>query len=291
MKRPPYNTNHTSGQMKKEEVLCHDQELYQKRKQEDIIEARMHQALRAAEFKLFLQPKVHLKSGTVTGAEALVRWISDDGQTFFPNDFIPLFERNGFCVSLDHYMLKQACCLIQFWIKHDFRPVPISVNQSRQTFLQPDYFSRLQDLIKTWQIPDGFLILEITEGIALENEQELNALLTQIRTLGIQISMDDFGTGYSSLTVLGNLEIDELKLDRGFLLKASEPSNSRARIIMEYTLQMANRLQIPTVVEGIETWEQAELSQNLGSIYGQGYLYGKPMPVEEFHVKYAACKK
>lgn len=252
----------------------------------NITENQMHQALREEEFKLFLQPKVHLKNGTVTGAEALVRWISSDGRTFFPNDFIPLFEQNGFILSLDHYMLKQACRLIQFWIKHDFRPVPISVNQSRQTFLQPDYFSRLQDLIKTWQIPDGFLILEITEGIALENEQELNALLTQIRTLGIQISMDDFGTGYSSLTVLGNLEIDELKLDRGFLLKASEPSNSRARIIMEYTLQMANRLQIPTVVEGIETWEQAELSQSLGSIYGQGYLYGKPMPVEEFHTRY-----
>lgn len=103
--------------------------------------------------------------------------------------------------------------------------------------------------------------------------------------------MDDFGTGYSSLTVLGNLRIDELKLDRGFLLNAAEPSNTRARIIMEHTLQMAARLQIPTVTEGIETKEQAELARDLGSIYGQGYFYGKPIPAEEFHNKYIICKK
>lgn len=257
----------------------------------NITETQMRQALREEEFKLFLQPKVHLKNGTVTGAEALVRWISSDGRTFFPNDFIPLFEQNGFILSLDHYMLKQACRLIHFWIKNHLPPVPVSVNQSRQTFLKPDYVSRLQELIKTWQIPDGFLILEITEGIALKNEIELNSLLSQIRTLGILTSMDDFGTGYSSLTVLGNLRIDELKLDRGFLLNAAEPSNTRARIIMEHTLQMAARLQIPTVTEGIETKEQAELARNLGSIYGQGYFYGKPIPAEEFHNKYIICKK
>ena len=140
--------------------------------------------------------------------------------------------------------------------------------------------------METYQIPRGILILEITEGIALEKEQHLTARLTQIQNLGIQISMDDFGTGYSSLTMLGSLPIDELKLDRGFLLKASDPADTRSRIILQHIFQLAKSLNLPTVAEGIETVEQETFVRNWGGSYGQGYLYDRPMPVKEFNTKY-----
>lgn len=252
----------------------------------DEIAAKMHEALRDKEFKLYLQPKIDLKTKSTAGAEALVRWIDKKGEILFPNEFIPVFEQNGFCIFLDDYMLEQTCQLIRQWMENGIEPIPISVNQSRLIFFQPDYTARLQQLMETYQIPRGILILEITEGIALEKEQHLTARLTQIQNLGIQISMDDFGTGYSSLTMLGSLPIDELKLDRGFLLKASDPADTRSRIILQHIFQLAKSLNLPTVAEGIETVEQETFVRNWGGSYGQGYLYDRPMPVKEFNTKY-----
>lgn len=134
----------------------------------DKIAAKMHEALRDKEFKLYLQPKIDLKTKSTAGAEALVRWIDKKGEILFPNEFIPVFEQNGFCIFLDDYMLEQTCRLIRQWMKNGIEPIPISVNQSRLIFFQSDYTARLQQLMETYQIPRGILILEITEGIALE---------------------------------------------------------------------------------------------------------------------------
>ena len=148
-------------------------------------------------------------------------WQTGDGRTVYPNQFIPLFERNGFCVELDLYMVEQACRHLRAWMDRGLSPVPISVNQSKLLFFQADYVSRLTQLLETYQISPTLIILEILEGLALENVEELNAKISQLQAIGFRVSLDDFGSGYSSLNTVGKLQIDEIKLDRAFLLDLS----------------------------------------------------------------------
>ena len=138
----------------------------------------------------------------------------------FPDQFIPLFERNGFCVELDLYMAEQACRQIRAWIDEGKNPVAISVNQSKRLFFEADYVQRLTDLVKKYDVPARLITLEILEGLALENADELNEKIRRLQARGFRVSLDDFGSGYSSLNTLVRLKIDELKLDRGFLLSA-----------------------------------------------------------------------
>ena len=151
-----------------------DAELHKKEKLENYIESHMHQALSDGEFKLFLQPKKNLKNGLVDGAEALVRWNTDMGKQIFPDQFIPLFERSGFCVKLDIYMVEQVCRHIRSWLDRGIPPLPISVNQSKLLFFEESYVSMLTGLLRKYNIPARFITLEILEGLALENVDELN---------------------------------------------------------------------------------------------------------------------
>lgn len=253
---------------------------------QNYVETHMEQALNDGEFKLYLQPKKDLHSGKFGSAEALVRWQTADGTMIFPNQFIPLFEQNGFCVRLDLYMLEQVFCQIREWMDAGVDPIPISVNQSKLLFYEEDYMQNLDHLIEKYKIPPQLITLEILEGLALENVDELNRKLSLIRSKGFRVSMDDFGSGYSSFNTLGKLQIDELKLDRAFLMELSHGDPRRQKIIMEQIVEMAKRLHISTVVEGVETAENEELISELGCDYGQGYLYSRPVSAGEFSEKY-----
>lgn len=267
-------------------VWIYDAELHKKEEVANYVESHMHQALENREFRMYLQPKIDLATGELGGAEALVRWTTGSGRVLYPDQFIPLFEKNGFSVSLDLYMVECACRQLRAWMEADIQPVPLSVNQSKLLFFEADYIQNLQDLIDRYQIPAKWITLEILEGLALENAGELNARIGQLQAIGFRISMDDFGSGYSSLNTLSNLTIDELKLDRGFLMEAADKSDPRARIIMEQVVQMARQLGISVVVEGVETRENEALIRSLGCDYGQGYYYSRPITVEEFTAKY-----
>lgn len=165
---------------------------------------------------MYLQPKIDLTSGRLGGAEALVRWTTGTGRMLYPDQFIPLFEQNGFSVSLDLYMVECACKQLRAWLDQGIQPPPLSVNQSKLLLFEADYIQNLERLIERYQIPASWITLEILEGLALENAGELNARISQLQATGFRISMDDFGSGYSSLNTLNSLQIDELKLDRGF---------------------------------------------------------------------------
>lgn len=262
-------------------TAVHENEIMQ-----NYVETHMEQALHDGEFKLYLQPKKNLHTGNIASAEALVRWQRADGTMIFPNQFIPIFEQNGFCVSLDLYMLEQVFRQIRLWMDTGVRPIPISVNQSKLLFYEEDYMKNLDLLIEKYEIPPQYVTLEILEGLALENVDELNRKLSLIRSKGFRVSMDDFGSGYSSFNTLGKLQIDELKLDRAFLMELSHEDPMRQKIIMEQIVEMAKRLNISTVVEGVETAENEELISELGCDYGQGYLYSRPVSAGEFSEKY-----
>ena len=267
-------------------VWFYDSQLHEKEKTENYVESHMHQALRDGEFKMFLQPKKDFGSGRLNSAEALVRWIREDGSMIYPDQFIPLFENNGFCTKLDLYMVECACRQIREWLDQGKEPVGISVNQSKLLFYEKDYIEVMTELKERYEIPDQLITLEILEGLATENVGELNRKIGILRAQGFRISLDDFGSGYSSLNVLGNLRIDELKLDRGFLMEAADKKNTRFRTVMEEIVQLTKRLQISTVVEGVETEDNERFCREIGCDLGQGYYYSRPIPREEFNQKY-----
>lgn len=267
-------------------VWFYDSNLHEKEKKENYVESHMHQALRDGEFKFYLQPKVDLVTGQLKGAEALVRWVKADGSMIYPDEFIPLFEQNGFCTKLDLYMVECACRQIREWMDEGIEPVGISVNQSKLLFYENDYITTMTNLIQKYNIQGNLITLEILEGLAADHVDELNHKISLLQEQGFRISMDDFGSGYSSLNILGNLHIDELKLDRGFLMEVSDGKHARARIIMEQIVQLTRRLRIATVVEGVETAENEKLCSDMGCDLGQGYYYSRPIPREEFNNKY-----
>lgn len=267
-------------------VWFYDSQLHEKEKIENYVETHMHQALQDSEFKMFLQPKTDLKTGRLKSAEALVRWIREDGSMIYPDQFIPLFENNGFCAKLDLYMVECACRQIREWMDKGMEPIGISVNQSKLLFYEKDYIEVMTELKERYGIPDQLITLEILEGLATENVEELNRKIGILRGQGFRISLDDFGSGYSSLNVLGNLRIDELKLDRGFLLEASDKKNTRFRAVMEEIVQLTKRLRISTVVEGIETASNEQFCCEIGCDQGQGYYYSRPLAQDDFNQQY-----
>ena len=263
-----------------------DSELHIVEERENYIESHMYQALRSGEFKLFLQPKQNLHTGRMEGAEALVRWKPSDGRVLFPDQFIPLFEKNGFCVELDFYMIEQACRLIRSWIDRGIEPVPISVNQSKLVFFERNYVELLGQILQNYRIPAQFIVLEILEGLAFDNIDLLNERILALQTVGFHISLDDFGSGYSSMNTLSRLNIDELKLDRGFLLNNNRADRERNSLIMEQMIHLCHKLGISTVAEGVETPEDEELVRSIGCDVGQGYLYHAPISSAEFTAAY-----
>lgn len=267
-----------------DKIWFFDAELHQKEIQENNVELHMHQALENGEFKLYLQPKVDLETHRLHSAEALVRWQLPDQRVLPPGQFIPIFERNGFCRRLDRYMLRQAGALLADWRDQGLEPVPISVNQSRKTMYEENYMGLLKEIKETCCIPDQYITLEILESMAFDNLAEANRLLGEMKNLGFKISMDDFGSGYSSLNVLAKLKIDELKIDQGFLRGMSPHGNEK--MILEMIVKLSRQMHISTVAEGVETLEHDRLARSMGCCYGQGYLYSRPIPAGEFTEKY-----
>lgn len=263
-------------------VWFYDAELHKKEEVENYVESHMYGALRSGEFQMYLQPKMNLHTGELGGAEALVRWKTGDGRMIYPDQFIPLFEKNGFCAELDMYMVEKVCGQLREWMDAGITPVPISVNQSKRLFFRSSYLKDLTNLLEKYGVSAKWITLEILEGLAMENADELNEKIKKLQAVGFKVSMDDFGSGYSSLNTLGSLNIDELKLDREFLLEISGEKGERFRTIMEQIINMTKCLRISTVVEGVETPENERLIKALDCDYGQGYYYSRPIPAGEF---------
>lgn len=246
----------------------------------------MGEALERGEFSPYVQPQFSLKDGGFVGGEVLCRWNSPELGLLAPDRFIPLFERNGFIVELDFHMLDQACRRIAAApCKDGETPRHLAVNLSRVTLMQNDFEERFARLIDAQGTPPVCLHLEVTEGVFSVDEEAVIHILENLQSQGFPIAMDDFGTGYSSLSLMRRMPVDVLKIDRGFL-SASE-DDIRSRRVLESVIDLARDLGISTVCEGIETPEQARLLHDLGCEIAQGYLFARPMPLEEFAARYA----
>lgn len=254
------------------------------------LEDRMEKALNNNEFKVYLQPKYITATKRIGGAEALVRWMSEEDGMIYPNDFIPLFEKNGFIVKLDLWMFEQVCCVLQKWQQEGRELIPISVNCSRVHLQNHDFLNAYIEIFKRYDIPAKCLELEFTENVVIEEAQRLSKVIDDIHRFGFGCSMDDFGSGYSSLNLLQDIHVDTLKLDRIFF-KNTFSKSERTRAIISCILDMAQSLQMKTVAEGIEEWEQVHELKEMGCDLIQGYVYAKPMPIEEFEALLDLLKK
>ncbi|MGN1206441.1 MAG: EAL domain-containing protein, partial [Eubacterium sp.] len=251
-----------------------------KLEREKHLEMRMEQALENGEFVPYLQPKYELANETIAGAEALVRWVSPEEGMILPGEFIPLFEKNGFIIELDLFMFEQVCKIIENWHHNDYRIIPISVNMSRGHFLVPNFFERYREILERYDVPNGSIEIELTESLFFNEISAMTELVDKIHEVGLRCSIDDFGSGYSSLNMLKNIKVDALKLDRVFFVETNE--DKRGKDIINSILHLAQNLHLQTISEGVEIRSQVEYLKEMDCDYIQGYVFSKPMPVNEF---------
>ncbi|MBW3501454.1 EAL domain-containing protein [Janthinobacterium sp. NKUCC08_JDC] len=227
---------------------------------------------------MHVQPQVD-RHGRVTGAELLMRWPQADGTYIAPDIFIPIAEESGLIVKLGHWALREACRAARV-LAQAGSPVALSVNVSPAQFRQPDFASRVQAALAEHGTPAGALILELTEGLLIDQRDASLARMRELADLGIRFSIDDFGTGYSSLAYLTSMPLYELKIDKRFI--DDTPHDARDTAIVQAILAMARHLGLRVVAEGVETQEQADflIAHDCDGL--QGFLYARPMPLADF---------
>ncbi len=237
------------------------------------------QAINEEQFYVCYQPQMNHISGTVVGAEALLRWKHPEYGIQFPSDFIPVLEKNDLIYRADQFVFEKVCLLLKSYIDKGSTPVPVSVNMSRYDIVGHDYVEDIEKIRKRIGVPVKFIRIEITESSAVGGSDLVSSVLDRLHTYGYIVEMDDFGSGYSSLNILKKLDVDIIKLDMSFL---SENTGGRGGVIISSMVQMTKWLNTPVIAEGVETMEQADYMQSLGCNYIQGYLYSKPVPEDEF---------
>ena len=219
------------------------------------------------------------RHGRVTGAELLMRWPQPDGSHIAPDVFIPIAEESGLIVRLGNWALREACRAAAV-LAQAGQPVALSVNVSPAQFRQPDFAARVQAALAEHGTPAGALILELTEGLLIDQRDASLARMRDLAALGIRFSIDDFGTGYSSLAYLTSMPLYELKIDKRFI--DDTPHDAHDTAIVQAILAMARHLGLRVVAEGVETQEQADFLVAHDCDGLQGYLYAQPMPLDDF---------
>ncbi|HEY8606782.1 MAG TPA: EAL domain-containing protein [Noviherbaspirillum sp.] len=244
---------------------------------------RLMHALRAAvgtpELFLVYQPQIDLASGRAVGAEALLRWKTPDGTFVPPDRFIPIAEFSGLISELGARVLREACSELVRLRADGHTEFTMSVNVSQVQFRDPHFLDMLRTVLAETGAPAERIELEITESIAMEEPDALINLLGQIKQTGVSIAIDDFGTGFSSLSYLQRLRADRLKIDRSFVTEIT--ASARGSSIAEMVVQLGRNLGLSVVAEGVEDERQAQILRSLGCPLAQGYLFARPMAIEQ----------
>ena len=263
-----------------QQIFFYSEEVFKGQNWENKVEALMDTALANGEFEVYLQPKYTPGDNRLVGAEALVRWNSPDAGMISPGTFIPIFEKNGFIIRLDDYMVREISKLQAEWRIQGRKNIPISVNISKAHFTAEGFAEHICKLVDGYGAKHNLIELELTEGAFLEDKESLINTVSQLRAYGFTVSMDDFGAGYSSLNSLRKLPLDVLKLDKDFM--DEDVYNQRANTIIRQIIALAKELDMKVVAEGVEYREQVDFLISAGCDMIQGYYYARPMPVSEF---------
>lgn len=246
------------------------------------VEASMYKALEQNEFIPFFQPKYDLETGKICGAEALVRWENEKNEYLYPDYFVPILEKDGFITRIDFAMFERICACISEWKREGIGVVPVACNFSRLNFGKETLVTELKRITEKYDVPPSLIQVELTEGGLLEKEdmEKVEREFEELHKAGFAIAIDDFGTGYSSLGMLHEFSVDILKVDKSFVhrdlsLRANE-------LLLNGILYIAQVMNLDTVVEGVETKEQAELLRRLGYRVVQGFYFSKPVEKDKF---------
>ena len=245
-----------------------------------VMEAELQTALENRQFQLYYQVQM-VSSGQALGAEALIRWIHPERGIVSPAHFIPLAEETGQILQIGHWVLDTACAQLAVWQKNDLtRHLTLSVNVSARQFHQDGFIGQVRQVLQQHAINPTKLKLEPTESILLDDIAEAVATMNALKELGVQFALDDFGTGFSSLQYLKILPLNQLKIDQSFVRDLVSGANDQA--IVRTIIAMAHGLNLDVIAEGVETAEQLQILQQNGCNHFQGYLFGKPVPIEKF---------
>ena len=242
------------------------------------LETELRQALVQQEFQLCFQPIVSLKTGQISGFEALLYWLHPQRGFIAPGDFIAVAEQTGLILPLGEWVFKTACEQMKAWAYQgcDLNTLTMNVNLSIQQLAQSNLVEQFAHILEETKVPGHQLKLELTESVMMENITDVLPILLGLRALGLQLSIDDFGTGYSSLCYLPRLPVDTLKIDRSFVSRMNE-SHEDAEIV-KMIVTLSHQLNLDVVAEGIETIDQMQQLQALNCDYAQGYFFSKPVP-------------
>lgn len=245
-----------------------------------LIETQLRRALEAGEFRIVYQPKVHLPSGRISGAEALLRWHNRSLGELPPDVFIPHAETTGDIVQIGAWVLRQSCAQLALWRRRGLKLDHIAVNISYRQFLSERFERDVADALLDEGLDGSSLELEITERALIEDSPEVRSTIENLRKLGVRLSIDDFGEGYSALGYLRRLPIHGLKISHHFM--QGIPSSSTDTRLCEIIVQMARALGLRVVAEGVETETQRQFLLRQGAEFAQGYLFARPLEVDDF---------
>jgi diguanylate cyclase (GGDEF)-like protein/PAS domain S-box-containing protein len=246
----------------------------------NLVQKYLRHAISQNELYMVYQPFIDLKSGSVVGAEALMRWLNPELGAVRPDQFIPIAEETGLIVELGAWALDQACAEVAQWQEFHDAPLWVAVNLSPREFRESNFVNEILGTIKRHQINTACLELEITERLLMEDIPDAKSLIEQLHDRQIRLAIDDFGTGYSSLSTLKRYPFQVLKIDRSFISEI--PEDPEAVSLVKTILGMAQSLGLKSIAEGIETAEQQAFLQSLGCDYGQGYYFSKPLTAQAF---------
>jgi len=268
-------------------VYFYDSALMEQLKHERKIIGMFENALEEGEFCMFLQPQVSSRTKRAVGAEALVRWVSKNGMVP-PGEFIPVLENASLIHRLDRFIWEEAAKKLAEW-KSKGIDLYIAVNISVKDFYYLDLYGEFTSLVEKYGINPGNLKLEITETVLMHDLKMHSEILSKLRAYGFFIEMDDFGSGYSSLSMLKSIKMDILKIDMAFLKKSKNPE--RSKTIIESIINMAKKLGMKIVTEGVEENQHVKFLTDAGCDIFQGYYYSCPVSVSEFEEKFMDMRK
>ena len=263
-----------------DEIVWFNDSMKEEQVWERRIEDDMEKAIENHEFQVYLQPKYSTKEEVLSAAEALVRWIHPVLGFISPGRFIPIFEKNGFILQLDDYMLTEVAKLQSAWKEQGKKMVPISVNVSRAHFAEENLAEHICSIVDEYNVPHEYIELELTESAFFDDKSILLTTVSKLKSFGFKVSMDDFGAGYSSLNSLKELPLDIIKLDAEFFRGVDDID--RSNLIVGETIALAKKLGMEIVAEGIETREQVDFLAKQDCDLIQGFYFSKPLPVKEF---------
>ena len=264
-------------------VAVYDESIRKKEADEAMILSEMNHALENGEFQVYLQPKVNMQTGKIIGSEALVRWQHPGKGLISPAAFVPAFEKNGFIIEIDKYMIRNTCAIIRRWIDSGIPVYPVSVNLSRLNLYNKRIIQDIREYVEEYQIPREYISFEITESAFSGDNSYIKILAEKLQKEHFKVLMDDFGSGYSSLNTLKEIPVDVLKIDLKFL-PAGE-NDEKANLIIKHVVEMAVDLDLMIIVEGVEREEQVEFLTKIGCKIAQGFYYYRPISVLEYEAK------